>query len=187
QLESERTWHRLLFQSLLFSPFLLFIAWAGRRIRFYPVNIILPSGAMALLLGLVITAFLVLFQKESLRGELDSESLKPGAFGVFNYLWENLAWAAMLVVLTLPALLSRLKAVRSRPWLTWLAFLLLPGLLQLFMMSENLDRLGRNQPGAQDVLIACGLISGVFYLGLLVYFLIRLPSMERDPVANKIR
>ncbi|MGV3639732.1 MAG: hypothetical protein ACO1NZ_04380, partial [Adhaeribacter sp.] len=32
QLESERTWHRLLFQSLLFSPFLLFIAWAGRRI-----------------------------------------------------------------------------------------------------------------------------------------------------------
>lgn len=173
QLESERTWHLLVFQCLLFSSFLIFVAWVGGRIRFYPVNIILQSGAMALLLGLVITAIVVLFLKENLRDEFDSNSLKPGAFGVFNYFRESLSWVVLLVTLTLPALLSRLKGVRSRPWLTWLVFLLLPWCMLLFMISVNLNRLRMDDPDAHDLLVACGLLSGVFYLGLLVYFLIR--------------
>ncbi|MGV3504023.1 MAG: hypothetical protein ACO1O1_09965 [Adhaeribacter sp.] len=173
QLEGERTWHLFVFQSLLFSPFLLLIAWAGGRIRFYPVNMILRSIAIALFLGLVITAILVLFQIESLRDDLNSNSLKQGTFGVFNYFRENLSWAVLLVTLTLPALLSRLKAVGSRPWLTWLVFLLLPGAMLLFLISVNLHRFSIYRPDAHDVLVACGLFSGLIYLGLLIYFLIR--------------
>jgi hypothetical protein len=180
KLERERIWNNLFFQSLLFYPFLLFVAWLGRKTKFYPVNIILKSISIATFLGLLLTSLLGLLLRESLPDVMASESLKPGHFGLYSYIWENLLWALLVVILTLPAFLSRLRAIKSRQWLAWLTFLLLPGLMQLFMIRHNFHRFTRDVLVTHDVLIMCGLLSGIFYLALLIYFLNKRMKFEKE-------
>ena len=137
----------------------------------FPIHIILRAIAMAVFIALLLTNVLAMVVSKHIPGVPQSGRFDNGFLGLYRYLRECLQFAGLLVALTLPAFLSRLKWVKNRPWIKWLSFLLFPGLILVFS-SRIIISLGQ----AETVMVHHILnmfcpFSAFFYLAFLIFYL----------------